>query len=207
MNLPSRVEGTDARPALLELARMAHARGWTYATSGNFSCRLSGGRIAVTASSRDKGRLTLEDLVLLDESGVALDKSGPPASAEAPLHVAIYRLLPEVTVVAHTHSVAAVVLSRRFAHKGAVELAGYEMLKALSGVSTHEHTERLPVFANTQEPATLAGPLERALAEGPIHGFLVEGHGMYTWGGSAEEARRHLEGLEFLAECRLHEPG
>jgi methylthioribulose-1-phosphate dehydratase len=189
---------------LLELARAAHVRGWTWATSGNFSCRMPGG-IAVTASGRDKGRLGPADLVLLDDGGLPLERNAPPASAEAPLHLAIYRLLPGAAAIAHTHSLASVVLSRRHAASGAVELAGYEMLKALSGVTTHEHSERVPIFANTQRPETLGEPLARALKEHPIHGFLVEGHGLYTWGRSFDEAGRHLEALEFLLECRLKE--
>jgi methylthioribulose-1-phosphate dehydratase len=34
----------------------------------------------------------------------------------------------------------------------------------------------------------------------PFHGFLLSGHGLYTWGSSLEEARRHIEIYEFLFE-------
>ena len=40
------------------------------------------------------------------------------------------------------------------------------------------------------------------IAEGqPIHGFLIQKHGLYTWGDSLADARRHLEAIEFLMEC------
>jgi methylthioribulose-1-phosphate dehydratase len=32
------------------------------------------------------------------------------------------------------------------------------------------------------------------------HGVLLSRHGLYTWGQSVAEARRHLEALEFLFE-------
>jgi methylthioribulose-1-phosphate dehydratase len=33
-----------------------------------------------------------------------------------------------------------------------------------------------------------------------IHGFLLREHGLYTWGQSLREAKRHVEILEFLVE-------
>src|SRR6266481_977962 len=37
-------------------------------------------------------------------------------------------------------------------------------------------------------------------ANGGIHGFLLREHGLYTWGSDLQEARRHVEILEFLME-------
>jgi methylthioribulose-1-phosphate dehydratase len=39
-----------------------------------------------------------------------------------------------------------------------------------------------------------------------IHGFLLRGHGLYTWGDDLAQARRHVEILEFLLETtgRMH---
>jgi methylthioribulose-1-phosphate dehydratase len=34
-----------------------------------------------------------------------------------------------------------------------------------------------------------------------MHGYLIAGHGLYTWGKSFEIAKRQLEVLEFLLEC------
>ena len=33
-----------------------------------------------------------------------------------------------------------------------------------------------------------------------IYGFLLAGHGLYTWGKTIAEAKRHIEVLEFLFE-------
>ena len=76
------------------------------------------------------------------------------------------------------------------------------LLKGLSGVTTHEHTERVPIIENTQEYASLAEELERCAyaSNADAHGVLLSRHGLYTWGESVAEARRHLEALEFLFE-------
>ena len=80
-------------------------------------------------------------------------------------------------------------------------LEGYELLKGLSGVTTHAHLERVPILENSQNYAELAGQLAAALEANPqAHGVLLSRHGLYTWGQSVAEARRHLEALEFLFE-------
>jgi methylthioribulose-1-phosphate dehydratase len=77
------------------------------------------------------------------------------------------------------------------------------MLKGLSGVTTHEACVSIAVVPNTQDIAALAESLEGRLAAGDPdlrHGFLMAGHGLYTWGADLAEARRHIEVLEFLME-------
>ena len=75
------------------------------------------------------------------------------------------------------------------------------MLKGLAGVTTHQHSEWVPILENTQDYAALAREVGRLLEEKPaIHGFLLRRHGLYTWGKDVFEARRHVEILEFLFE-------
>jgi methylthioribulose-1-phosphate dehydratase len=75
------------------------------------------------------------------------------------------------------------------------------MLKGLSGVKTHDHRELLPIFENSQDLAALSAVVAERLANDPLpHGFLLRGHGLYTWGRDLAEARRHVEILEFLLE-------
>jgi methylthioribulose-1-phosphate dehydratase len=190
--------------ALIQLAARCHARGWALATSGNFSVRLDEGRFLITASGRDKGALEPGDLLVVDLAG---NPEGPGRpSAETALHAALYRRRPAVGAVAHTHSVAAAVLSRAHAARGELRVTGYEMQKAIAGVTTHEATVRLPIFANDQDVPRLARVTDEALGDDPfIPGYLIAGHGLYTWGRDAAEAGRHAEGLEFLLECALHE--
>jgi methylthioribulose-1-phosphate dehydratase len=82
-----------------------------------------------------------------------------------------------------------------------VPLDGYELLKGLSNVSTHTHEERVPIIENSQNYEKLARDLSIVLKENEAaHGVLLSRHGLYTWGQSVAEARRHLEALEFLFE-------
>lgn len=126
-------------------------------------------------------------------------------SAETPLHAQIYRRRPRVRAVVHTHSVAATVLSRASAAAGYVTLSGFEMLKALVGVNSHQATILLPIFPNDQDVPRLANIIDAELGGDPrVHGYLLEGHGLYTWGNDVAEAARHVEALEFVLECVLH---
>lgn len=187
---------------LAEIGRFAAERGWVPATSGNFSCRLDEQTIAITRSGADKGALTPDDCIV-----VGLDRPLPAGvSAETPLHVARYRADARIGAIVHVHSVAATVLSRADEAKGVLALDGFEMHKALAGVTTHEKTLRIPIFSNAQDTAALAGEVEARLgAECDVPAYLLAGHGLYAWGASMTDARRHLEGLEFLLRCALEE--
>jgi methylthioribulose-1-phosphate dehydratase len=188
--------------ALCGLAHWAAARGWVPATSGNFSVRdLATGHIFISCSGLDKGRMTSADLLELDARGQRVISGAGKPSAEAGLHEVVYRKRPRIHAIAHVHTIWNTLLSARAVDAGRVEITGYELLKALSGVESHTHAERIPVIANSQEYHRLARELEESLQRNPeTHGVLLSGHGLYTWGTSVAEARRHLEALEFLFE-------
>jgi methylthioribulose-1-phosphate dehydratase len=184
---------------LCATARGCYARGWVPATSGNFSIRW-GTRIFITPTGLDKGTLTAEDLLEVGMDGAVLGGKGRP-SAETGLHSVIYHERGHARAIVHVHSVWNTLLSGKFETVGYVSLRGYELLKGLANVATHEHEERVPVIANTQEYASLAEKLKLVLEDyGEAHGVLLSCHGLYTWGESVAEARRHLEALEFLFE-------
>jgi methylthioribulose-1-phosphate dehydratase len=183
------------------LGRNFYTRGWVLGTSGNFSAVLSREpmRLAITSTGLDKGTLMPEHFLEVDDSAKVLTGEGKP-SAEALLHIAIVRGL-EAGAVLHTHSVWSTVLSGTLAAKGGVALEGYEMLKGLEGVRTHQHREWLPILENSQDMVELSQRVTKVLRENPgLHGFLLRGHGLYTWGSSLQEAKRHVEILEFLME-------
>ena len=187
--------------SLCATARWCYGRGWVPATSGNFSVRdAASERILITASGLDKGTLTRDGLLEIDGDGRVLAGEGRP-SAETSLHLEIYRALPTASAILHVHTVWNTLLSGIHAGAGHVELAGYELLKGLSGVATHEHVERVPILKNSQDYEVLAAELKTALDEFPeAHGVLLSRHGLYTWGDSVAAARRHVEALEFLFE-------
>jgi len=187
---------------LIEAGRYLFQQGWVPATSGNFSARLSDGTIAITVSGRHKGRLHAGDIMVIDADGQPQMSTQRP-SAESPLHTALYRRYPEVNAVLHTHSLNATLLSRTIG--STLRLEGYELLKAFAGVTTHKTAIVIPNFANDQDIVRLSSVVENYLdANGPIYGYLLAGHGLYTWGRSVDEALRHAEAFEFLFQCELH---
>jgi methylthioribulose-1-phosphate dehydratase len=191
---------TAAR-ALAETGKGFYARGWVLGTSGNFSAVVSQEplRVAITSTGLDKGTLAPGQFLEMDEEANVVRGAGRP-SAEALLHLAIVRER-KAGAVLHTHSVWSTVLSGTHAQQGGIALEGYEMLKGLEGVRTHKHREWLPIIENSQDMAELAELVSKTLETSPgIHGFLLKEHGLYTWGASLPEAKRHVEILEFLME-------
>jgi methylthioribulose-1-phosphate dehydratase len=189
-----------------EIARTGRelaARGWTPATSGNFSMRIDEDTIAVTVSGRDKGALSPEDVMAVGLDGQPVAHGGHP-SAETDLHLQIYRRRPETGAILHTHSANQTVASRLFAKDGLIALQGWELQKALTGYTSHETRLDVPVFPNSQDMADIEQSVAAWLdTSRPLYAYLIEGHGLYTWGRDMPQARRHLEALEFLLACEL----
>lgn len=189
-------------PALVEACHWLGAKGWAPATGGNMSVRENADWCWLSESGKDKGSLTVDDFLQVE---IATDRapSGRKPSAETGLHTLIYRLYPEANAVLHVHTVNATVLSR-VEKLATLKLAGYEMQKSLSGQTSHLDTVSIPVFDNDQDIPALARRIEIYARQTPLsYGFLLRGHGLTCWGRSVAEARRHLEGLEFLFECEM----
>ena len=186
---------------ILNVRELAQA-GWTPATSSNFSQRLDDRHAAITVSGRDKGRLERGDIMVVDFDGEPVATAHRP-SAETLLHTQLYRRFPEVGCVLHTHSHNQTVASRLFSGQGHLRLEGYELLKAFAGNHTHEAAVDLPVLPNSQDMPTLAAQVDALLDAGPMWGYLIDGHGLYAWGRTMAEARRHLDAFEFLIGCEL----
>ena len=187
--------------SLAQAGRYFYGRRWAVGTSGNFSAVLSEDplRLVITSSGADKGSLAPEHFTQVDEAGRVVGGSGNP-SAETELHLLVVRARGARAVL-HTHSVWGTLVSDAYAAEGGVHIENYEMLKGLTGVRTHEHREWLPVIENTQRWPEVIPRLEETLRTRPdVHGFLVLRHGLYTWGRSVAEARRHVEIFEFLLE-------
>jgi methylthioribulose-1-phosphate dehydratase len=198
--------GSSARHSTLArllagAGRDFYERGWALGTSGNFSA-VEGSeplRLAITASGADKGALTPGHILQIDERGEVTRGRGRP-SDETRLHLTVVRVR-EAGAVLHTHSVWSTLLSEAFAQEGRLLIEGFEMLKGLAGVRTHEHCESLPIIENSQDMEALSRSLEMVLEKYPhAHGVLLRRHGLYTWGRDLAEAKRHVEILEFLLE-------
>jgi methylthioribulose-1-phosphate dehydratase len=202
--LTGRDELTDFAQAaahLAELGRTLYHRGWVLGTSGNLSVVVNQNplRLAITPTGADKALLNADQIVQIDTAGKTVVGSARP-SDEAGLHLTVVRVLGAKAVL-HTHSIWSTILSEAYAAEGALIIEGYEMLKGLSGVRSHNHREWLPILENSQDVPALARSVETILRDHPAaHGYLLRGHGLYTWGEDLAQAKRHLEILEFLLE-------
>lgn len=188
---------------IADAGRELAALGWTPATSSNFSMRLDEGHVAITVSGRDKGKLAPADVMVVDLDGQPVATRLRP-SAETLLHTQLYRRWPGLGAVLHTHSLQQTLASKLWAPEGRVVLRDYELLKAFAGVRTHETELTVPVFANSQDMPALVREVDAHLDAHPeCQGYLIDGHGIYTWGGDIVEARRHLDAFEFLLSCEM----
>lgn len=193
---------------LASFAKLSYQRGWSPATSTNFSVRMPGREllVAITRSGIDKAFCEPQDILLVDTHGLPLENFSGKPSAETPLHLSLYRTGEDVGAVIHTHSLPSTVLSMENGPEGKITFSQFEILKGLRGVTTHLTTEELPIFPNTQDMDDLGQRVEAYLkrpGRGPVFGVLIEGHGLYAWGKDLSEAKRHGEVYEFLLQCTL----
>ena len=185
---------------IIDAGKVLYRLGMVPATSGNFSSRLANGNIAVTVSGRHKGELTLDDIMQLDPDGTPIDNKKP--SAEAGLHAQLYKQYAHIGAILHPHMMNAIVLARRMG--GDIYLRNYELLKALDGISTHETEVYIPVFANDQDIPRLASKVQSWLdTSTSAWAYIIDGHGMYTWGRNMADTLRHVEALDYLFATEL----
>ncbi len=200
--MPPILSFAEAATGVIAMARFAGARDWVPATSGNFSVRMDDKKAALTATGANKAELDEQGVI---EAAIAGPRH-PRASAEAPLHLARYRAASAIGAISHMHSMAATVLSRRHAEAGLLRLEGWELLKAFSGVTTHETKIDIPIVPNDQDTDRLAALVEERLNGASVcPGYLIAGHGLYVWGATATETIRHMEAFDFLLTAQLHE--
>ena len=188
-----------------ETARWAARKGWAPATSTNYSVRLphdaAPAICAITTSGIDKEQLDADSVLAVDGEGHPMNGSQLRPSAETLLHLMLYRR-NNVGAVLHTHSMAAALLSRSAEAAGYLSFSGWELLKGLEGIDRHDTEVRLQIFQNSQDMTGLVTHIEPRLPlTEPCHGFLLAGHGLYVWGRTLTDAKRHLEVFEYLLQC------
>ena len=185
---------------LAETIRHYNSKGWSPATSTNYSFKDEMGTIWVSKSGIDKSLFQSNDFITVTNEGVSSGEfEGLKPSAETLIHCALYELFPETTVILHSHSVYPVLISSQLADK--LIVSGYEIQKGFEGQTTHDNTIEIPIFDNTQDITAFAKTLFQNKSKIQNHTFLMRKHGTYAWGRTLFEAKRHLETLEYLCQC------
>jgi len=189
--------------SIVSIAKDFQVRGWALGTSGNLSAVVERNplKLAISPSGVDKSELTAEQILMIDEHARVISGHRARPSDESPLHI---RIIKErgAGAVLHTHSIWNTILSDIHAADEGLSIEGYEMLKGLQGVTTHEHCEWLPILKNSQDMLALADTIGATLTKHKdAHAFLLHRHGLYTWGSDLAQAKRHTEIIEFLLEA------
>ncbi|MBC8205189.1 class II aldolase/adducin family protein [bacterium] len=89
------------RRVFLEVCHRIYRKGFAAANDGNVSCRWSD-NFLTTPTGLCKGDLKNDDLIIVDSQGNIVEGKLKPSS-ELPMHLAIYRLRPDVQAVVHAH--------------------------------------------------------------------------------------------------------
>lgn len=194
---------------MCDLCRQFFVSGWVTGTGGSISIRF-GDRIYMTPSGVQKERIEPEDVFVLDLHGNMLSvptrKPGtlraPKLSECSPLFLVAFRHR-KAGAVLHSHDMSCNIVSAMCEGKSEWRIRKQEMIKGITG---HGYLDELviPIIDNTPHEHELTASLEDAVLKYPkAVGVLVRHHGVYVWGGSWEEAKRHGEVLHYLFEISL----
>lgn len=185
----------------LDDAKLTFARrDWFPGTSGNLSIKIQNAplQFAVTASGKDKTKLSPEDYLVVDQDSRPVDETTLKPSAETLIHAVVYKSFPRAGACFHVHTVWNNLISELYFGQRAFSIQGQELIKGL-GIWEENARITVPIVENFAEIPTLAAEIEKVITP-EVPGVLIRNHGIYTWGGNDFEAKRHLEAFEFLFE-------
>lgn len=90
------------RQDIVQVGRLIYQKGWVAANDGNITVRLDEHRVLCTPTGVSKGMMSPEDLVICDMDGNKLE-GRLERTSEIAMHLAVYRLRPDVRAVVHAH--------------------------------------------------------------------------------------------------------
>lgn len=188
---------------LIQTIESFYKKGWCTATSTNFSYRKTNDIVRITSSGVDKEYINESDLLDIDLQGNVLNSDTRKSSAETFIHTMIYGLYPNINAILHTHSPISTALTKP-CYDDFLLFRGYEMQKGIKGITSHEEHLMIKIYKNSQDIKELSETIKQdLLKEGSTYGFLLKAHGLYAWGETIHEAKRHIEAFEFLFETQL----
>jgi methylthioribulose-1-phosphate dehydratase len=194
---------------LASIVRVMNAHGHNPATSGNYSLRSrTDGEIAlVSETGIDKSKFSENNFLPIyyhtRQMHPSYVSTGRKSSDETDIHLSLYQIT-NANCVLHSHILDSLLFADLFQGLPYATISGLELLKGFHGVNTHETVINIPCFENTQDILALSENIKPAiLEEENNYGLLLRGHGLYVWGHSVEEAKRHLEVFEYVFKYYL----
>jgi methylthioribulose 1-phosphate dehydratase/enolase-phosphatase E1 len=196
------------RELVCELCRQFFEAGWVTGTGGSISIR-HGNRIYMTPSGVQKERILPDELYVVDIEGAVLaapeQKPGcrPPKLSDcSPLFLHAFKQR-NAGAVLHSHAICCNLVTSLFEGQSEFRISHQEMIKGINGYGYFDELA-IPIIENTAWEHELADSLGEAIANNPkACAVLVRRHGMYVWGDTWEQAKRHGECLHYLFEVAL----
>lgn len=190
--------------ALAKLVRDLNSTGHNPATSGNYSLRMSELKeyALVSESGIDKNLFHENNLLPVNIQTTQIHpdyiSTGRKSSDETDIHLCIFRAT-KAQCVLHSHLLESLLFANLYPGQDFITISGMELLKGLKGIKTHETQVQIACFENTQDITTLATKIESVLTQNPqTYAVMLRHHGIYVWGDTVKDAKRHLEVFEYL---------
>ena len=177
---------------IVETAQRLVEKGYLMATGGNLSIRIAGrNAFAVTPSNYDYGKMTPDDVCLLDFDLKVIEGTLKP-SVESALHAGIYETRADVNAVVHTHQVYASALALIHAP---IPALFDEQVRFLG-----RSVEIIPYAPSG------TGFLKNAIVKhikNHNNAYILQNHGALCFGHDVERAAHNVEILEKCALAYL----
>ena len=200
------------KDALLEIGRQFYERQWMWGMSGNLSIRLSSNPLsfAITPSGINKGHMSAKDLITIKDSGRAdatLSVEGSSKnivpSSETVVHQAVYRALPGAGAVFHVHPIYSTLISKLYGDPSKVRMLKVEGVMMMKGmIGSKEANAEVAILPNWPDPEHIARDLTTYIQSSAkvLPSVLVYDHGLTGWGATPDQARNHLEIIEYTCQ-------
>lgn len=189
------IDEEQARKAIIECGRILYSHGLLVANDGNISVRLSNGNIVITPSGVCKGRISEQDLLVIDLEGNLVKSAADStmkSTSEQPMHLEVYRQRPDVRAVIHTHLVYANAL---VISKGTIRMDVIPEAAMVFG--------EVPItnFALPSSPEN-AEAIHELIKDHDV--IFIRNHGSLVVGNDLEMALFHTERLEHVCKTLVY---
>ena len=183
---------TNTKEQVLKASLEIHRMGFNSGLSGNISVKIEGQRplIAITPSGKHYSKLSVDDIIVIDEHGNTIEGDLNPSS-ESLVHMSIYKARADVRCVIHAHPIYATA-----AAVANLEIPPImdEMVIAIGGPIQVAHY----AFPSTEE---LASNVVYTLSN--RNAALLRNHGIVVTGNNPTQAINNCELSERIAQIFL----
>ena len=191
LDFDQEADENSLRAAIIEVGRLLYQQGLMMSNDGNISVRMKNGNILITPSGVGKGRISTDDLLLIDINGNIIKSAKNPSlkpTSEQPMHLEVYRKRPDIFAIIHTHLIYANALA--ISH-GKVRMDIIPEAAIAFG--------EIPIteFSMPSSPQN-AEAIRNLIEHHDV--LLIRNHGSLTIGKNLNEALINLERLEHVSK-------